>query len=146
MTLRRKAEYGYGDSQEDIRTLLTDYSNRNAYPADHYADALCTCGNTTFRLFLDEEVGAAVRLCARCGVQHPMGDSADYLEEARLGEAECICGSNIFEITVGVALYSGSEDVKWLYLGCRCIQCSLVACYGDWKNEYIGYQELLGAI
>lgn len=31
------------------------------------------------------------------------------------------------------------DDVRWLYLGCRCVTCGLTACYGDWKNEYPGY-------
>ncbi|WP_193378329.1 hypothetical protein [Schlesneria paludicola] len=28
-------------------------------------------------------------------------------------------------------------------LGFRCTACGLTAVYGDWKNEYNGYQELL---
>ena len=146
MALIKKGDYHYGDSQQDIRTYLAGYADRIAYPADHFADARCTCGNATFGLVLDYDQGVAVRTCTRCGLEHAMGDSSDYLDDAELGEAECPCGSNTFEITVGVALYEGSEDVKWLYLGCRCIECSLVACYGDWKNEYIGYQELLSNI
>jgi len=33
--------------------------------------------------------------------------------------------------------------VKWLYLGCRCVACGLVACYGDWKNEFEDFREFL---
>ncbi len=36
-----------------------------------------------------------------------------------------------------------SADVRWLYLDCRCVKCSLVGCYADWKNEYNGYEQLL---
>ena len=146
MTLSKTGEYSYGDSQQDIQTFLTEYANSNEYPIAHFADARCTCVNSTFQLWIDDTEGAAIRVCTACKVEHPMGDRAEYLEDAELGEAECPCGSNSFEITVGVALYEESEDVKWLYLGCRCTQCSLVACYGHWKNEYIGYRELLDAI
>lgn len=34
-----------------------------------------------------------------------------------------------------------SDDVRWLYLGCR--SCGLVGCYADWKNEFNGYEKLL---
>src|SRR4051794_831856 len=146
MALRKKGKYSYGDSQQDIRTLLAKYSDSNGYPIAHFTDVRCSCGNSTFRLFLDDVAAAALRVCIECGLQHAIGDSADYLGEAELGEAECPCGSSIFEVTAGVALYEGSRDVKWLYLGCRCTQCSLVSCYGDWKNEYIDYQQLLDAV
>jgi hypothetical protein len=63
-----------------------------------------------------------------------------------LGECACPCGQEEFEITVGVSLYEESEDVKWLYLGCRCPACGLVAVYGDWKSEYEGYRGLLARV
>ncbi len=146
MALRKKGKFFYGDSQFDIREIVLNYSKKNGYPSSHYGDAACTCGSKLFQLILDDEAGAAVRICTACGVQHPIGDSQDYLDEAKLGECECPCGSGIFEITAGVALYEDSEDVRWLYLGCRCPECGMAACYGDWKNEYLGYQELLSRI
>jgi hypothetical protein len=33
--------------------------------------------------------------------------------------------------------------VRWFYLGCRCVACGVLGCYGDWKNEFNGYQQLL---
>ncbi len=42
-----------------------------------------------------------------------------------------------------MSLYEGSEDVRWLYVGCRCPACGLTAVYGDWKNEFNGYRDLL---
>lgn len=91
---------------------------------------------------IDENQGVALRFCPLCEIEHPMGDSADYLEEADPVLAECTCGETTFEITVGVSLYDDSEDVRWLYLGCRCVNCGLLGCYADWKNEYNGYQTL----
>ena len=76
-------------------------------------------------------------------MEHLIGDSEQFLEDAELEESECICGSNVFNISVGVALYRGSEDVKWIYIGCFCPLCKLVGCYGDWKNEYENYCEFL---
>ena len=143
MALRKRGKYRYGDGQADIRRELQRYSTENAYPTQHFADAVCHCGGKLFRLRLDDTQGAAVRTCAACGREHPVGDSAEYLEDAELEECACPCGGEEFEVTAGVSLYEDSEDVRWLYLGCRCPKCGLVGCYGDWKNEFEGYQELL---
>ncbi len=145
MALQKRGKYRYGDGQADIREEIARYSKANEYPAHHFADAVCRCGRT-FRLLLDEDEGAAVRICAACSDEHPIGDSGDFLAEAELDECACPCGGERFEITVGVSLYEGSEDVRWLYLGCRCPNCGLVAVYGDWKNEFEGYQQLLARV
>ena len=146
MALHRRGEYEYGDSQTDIREELLRYSDANGYIAEHFADARCVCGSTHFSLRIDDNEGAAVHICTACGNEHPIGDSDEYLEESQLEECECPCGSSAFEITVGLALYAESEDVRWLYVGCRCVNCGLTACYGDWKNEYLDYRDLLSRV
>ncbi len=146
MALTRRKGLCYGEGQADIRAELARYSKANAYVAHHFADAVCECGGRRFRLAVDDAEGAAVRTCADCNRSHPMGDSADYLEGASLEECECPCGKDAFEITAAVSLYRGSDDVRWIYLGCRCVACGLVAVYADWKNEYDGYRELLAKI
>ena len=143
MALKRQGKFSYGDSQTDICTELARYSEVNGYPAAHFADALCKCGSRVFRLFIDENEGAAVRECVGCNEKHPLGDSDEYLADASLEECECSCGAGAFEITAAVALYADSKDVRWFYVGCRCPGCGLTACYGDWKNEFTGYQRLL---
>lgn len=146
MGLTQREQIRYGDSQADIRAEILLYSGENGYLAHHFVDAVCPCGNRVFRVQLDDDVGAAVRICTACAREHAIGDSDDYLTEAALGECEYPCGSDHFEITAGVSLYDDSEDVRWLYLGFRCPACGLTAVYGDWKNEYLGYQELLGKV
>ncbi len=96
-----------------------------------------------FGLKLDDDAGVAVRRYGGCNTEHPIGDSDEYLDEAQLAECSCPCGHELFEISVGVALYDDSQDVRRLYLGCRCAQCGLTAVYGDWKNECEDYQSLL---
>lgn len=144
MALTKRGKYRYGESQADIREELLRYSELNTYRTHHFAEAKCDrCGGRVFRLMLDDGAGAAVRHCTVCSREYPIGDSVDYLDEAELQEYACPCGAEEFEITVGVSLYDDSEDVRWLYLGCRCPKCGLTGVYGDWKNEFIGYQELL---
>lgn len=146
MAVIKRGKYRYGDSQGDLREEITRYSKANEYAAHHFADAVCRCGNQTFRLRLDDDEGAAVRTCAACAGEHPIGDSDEFLAEAELSECACSCGGEQFEITVGVSVYDDSDDVRWLYLGCRCPSCGLVAVYGDWKNEFEGYQQLLAQV
>ena len=146
MALRKRGKYWYGDGQADIRDEILRYSTTIKYPAHHYADAVCKCSGKLFWLFLDNTQGVAVRACVGCESEHPIGDSDEFMEEAELEDCACPCGNEEFEITVGVSLYDDSEDVRWLYIGCRCQKCGLTAVYGDWKNEYIGYQELLSKV
>lgn len=146
MATSKKGDYSYGDEQRDLHDELLDYSEANAYSIEHFADAVCVCGSATFILFLDDNQGVAKRVCIACQNEHFIGDSEDYLEDAELEQCECPCGKGEFEITAGVALYSGSDHVKWFYLGCRCVACGLVACYGDWKNETENYRELLARV
>jgi hypothetical protein len=142
MGVRKKGKWWYGDSQADIRTELARFGKSNYLPTE-FADAKCSCGTTTFRLAMDEAQGVAVRTCSQCAAGHPIGDSDEYLSDAELEKVLCLCDGEVFEITVGVALYEDSEDVKWLYVGCRCPSCNLTGCYGDWKNEFQDYRALL---
>jgi hypothetical protein len=145
MGLRKRGKYRYGDSQSDIREELLGYA-KGSYLPTQFADAVCQCGSLQFTLLLDEDEGAVVRTCTLCQQVHPIGDSGEYLEDAELEQCACPCGGEVFEVTIGLALYEGSKDVRWLYLGCRCPGCELTACYGDWKNEYEGYETLLNRV
>jgi hypothetical protein len=146
MSLHKRGQWWYGDSQADIRDELTRVGKLNEYVPTQFADAKCSCGSTVFSLKIDENEGAAVRSCVICSQSHPIGDSGEYLEDANLEECACPCGEEKFEITVGVHLYDGSEDVKWFYVGCRCSFCGIAANYGDWKSEFEDYRALLALV
>jgi len=144
--LKKRNDYWYGDNYTDIHEELARYSESNGYVIHHFADVGCACGGKVFRLAMDDSAGAAVRFCVSCQHEHRIGDSEEYLADASLEECTCPCGSEQFEVSAGVSLYEASEDVRWLYLGCRCRKCGLTACYGDWKNEFNGYRELLACV
>ena len=147
MTISKKGNAYFGTNQVDIKAELSRYSKNNGYEIHHFKDVICACDNKTFTLHIDDEVCVACRTCTSCGVQHVMLDGAEYLEDAELYHAICTCEAEPFEITVGVNLYSNqvglSEDVRWLYIGCRCLKCNQVGCYADWKNEFNGFEKLL---
>ena len=145
MTLKKRGINYFGDTQNDILEALQLYS-QDGYFAEHFQSAFCSCGSNLFSLLVDENEGVAIRVCNSCKNEHPIGDSKEYMEEAELEECECPCGYSVFEITVGVSLYKNSNDVKWVYIGCRCPNCGLTACYADWKNEYENFKEFLKLI
>ena len=146
MALQKRGKYCYGDGQPDIRDEIMRYSTVNDEVARHFADAVCRCGGRSFRLLLDDDAGAAIRICTACSQEHPIGDSDEFLPRAELSECACPCGGERFEITVGVSLFDDSEVARWLYLGCRCPSCGLVAVYGDWNDDFQGYQQLLARV
>lgn len=93
---------------------------------------------------MNEEEGVAARICTACKDEHGIGDSDEYFDEVEsVDEMQCVCGSDEFQITAGVSLYQDSDDVRWFYLGLYCQKCHCLGCYGDWKNEFIGYKKLL---
>jgi hypothetical protein len=59
----------------------------NEYVPTQFVDPKCKCGSTLFQLLVDNEQGAAVRLCAKCKTKHAMGDSDEYLKDATLEQA-----------------------------------------------------------
>src|SRR4051795_5539886 len=106
MALRKRGKWRYGDGQADIRAEIVRYSKQVGYPAEHFADAVCACGGKIFALYLDDTAGVASRVCVVCDAEaHPIGDSAEYIEEADEEECACPCEKEAFEITVGVSLY-----------------------------------------
>ncbi len=147
MSISKNGEAYFGTCQKDIREELSRYAKLTGYEIHHFKDVVCVCGGSTFTLHIDDDECVAGRTCLSCGVQHVMLDGEDYLEDAELYHAICACESEPFEITVGVNLYSGdkglSNDVRWLYIGCRCPKCDQVGCYADWKNEFNGFEKLL---
>lgn len=146
MTLRKKKKQYYGDNHADIAEHLREYT-ADSYRAEHFANAVCKkCKAKAFMVQIDDNAGVCVRTCASCKKAHPVGDSAEYMDEAELDECQCPCGSEVFEITVGVSLYAESEDVRWIYIGLRCTDCGLIGNYGDWKNEYENYKKLLALV
>jgi hypothetical protein len=127
----------------DIRSEITRYSLLNGYSASFFAEASCTCGGSTFKLFSDDTEGAAKRVCVTCRLAQLMGDSADYIEGASVAQNICTCDGEWFSLVAGVAAYAGTKDARWYYIGARCTSCQLVGVYADWKCGVGTVEELL---
>jgi hypothetical protein len=149
MTIRKRGKFWYGDSAADIRQVLAnDY--RKSYPPTVFADAVCECGGRVFSLEVVEDYGEVTWFCKTCTAMYLFHDqeiNGYYEGEADCEGEDCLCPcdqrrTSYFEITVGAALYEDSEDVRWLYIGCRCVACGLTACYADWNRVDLPYPRL----
>jgi len=74
------------------------------------------------------------RLYVECGAAHLMGASSEYADEAQF-ENQCICDHEQFLLVSSVTQYEVSNDVRWYYIGCLCINGQLVGVLTDWKCE-----------
>lgn len=135
MPITKKGRYYYGTEDADIAVEVIRFSTLNEYIATRFQPATCTCGSADFLLLTDEEEGVGKRICAECRTEVLLGDSADYIEGADIDNHICVCDEERFGIISGVALYEDSNDVRWLYIGCRCRRCDLVGVFAHWKCE-----------
>lgn len=71
-----------------------------------------------------------------------MLDSAEFVEDADLGEAACPCGGEIFNVAGGFALRVDGE-VRWVYIGLRCVADGILGCCAEWKIDYSPTAHLL---
>jgi hypothetical protein len=143
--LKAGIRLGERGKMKRLERLIKEYSERNGYPAEHFASSKCgNCNGSEFEILVNTTEGVAARICTKCNSEHGIGDSDDFIDEVdEVFPVECGCGSRAFNIVCGVSLYSDSEDVRWFYLACRCTSCDDAGVYADWKNEFIGYRGLL---
>jgi hypothetical protein len=153
MALQQRGDYWYGDSASDIRVLLS-MDRPGSDPITVFADAVCECGGRVFTLQLDDEYQEAALFCKACDSQHLFHTTNvdGYYEghpEADTEWCGCPCtkrGATYYEITLGASLYDGSDDVRWVHIGCRCVACGLVAFYASWHRIEIPYQTLFARL
>jgi len=143
MALRNQGKQLFADAQADIPEALLAYS-KGSYPASRFADAICVCGCRTFLFATDDENGAAERQCTACESASLIANSAEVEEEMELVQSECTCEGDVFELTLGLAVYTDEPGAtRWIYVGARCVECSLVGCYVDWKCDGDDVEALL---
>lgn len=106
---------------------------------------VCVCGASEFNLGIDDDAGAAIRLCLACESEVVMLESDAVLDEADLYEATCNCDHTIFRVAVGFA-FSATAEVKWVSIGLECTNCQLAGVYLDWKIDYSPSRQLITAV
>jgi len=136
MAIDETGKWWVGSEVADIGGFLDDYSAEGHKVTD-FRISKCACGSEAFHLLADDNEGVAKRICAACGNEHFICDSAEYWEDAEPETWKCVeCGDDVCNIGVGFALYNARDAIKWLYVGCRCSKCHILGCFAGWKIAY----------
>lgn len=142
MTITRKGQTWSGTAAADLDTYLRAFA-AGGYPVSLAVRPRCPCGaGDGFDVLLDDEEGAAVRVCGGCAQEVAMLDSADHLDDAELGRATCPCGGDRFDVAVGYALLDDGE-VRWVSVALRCRVDGRLGVYADWKVDHLPSRHLL---
>lgn len=122
--------------REALIAAIKAYAKGN-YPARDVALVACKkCRRELFEVQLDDAEGCALRRCVHCKTERLFLDSAEYWDDADPEQALCTCEGETFQCAVGFARTRDAKDVKWVYIGLRCIACGLAGVYADWKIDY----------
>jgi hypothetical protein len=126
-----------GESPDDIATFLGAYSEQN-YKVEEFRLCRCDCGSFEFSLDASDVEGVARRRCSKCGNACFICDSSEFWDDAKeIDRWQCTdCYSPDCNVAVGFAFYADKLDIKWLYVGCRCVNCGVLRCVADWKVGY----------
>jgi hypothetical protein len=128
--------------RDELRRSIEEFS-AGGYPVDSVAFSVCTCGNETFAVVLDDEVGVAATVCTVCEEEAALVDSDDHFADVdEVRQAECACGNDEFRAAVGFALDHDAE-VRWVSVGLRCTNDGVAGVYVDWKLDYRPTSHLL---
>ncbi len=149
MALSQRGEYWYGDSGADIHELMARH-RESGDPIEIVRDVICECGGRVFSVQLDDEYQEAAWICRSCDAQylfHAKRVKGYYEGDPDADTEYCRCpctpkGGSYFELAVGVSLYTGREDVDWVFLGCQCVACGLTGYLTEWHRVEYPHAEL----
>lgn len=145
MSIDKSGKWWIGSHPEDIREYLIAFSS-DGYVADDFRLAICDCGNPEFRLWADDGEGTAKRICSSCEKSHLICDSEEYWEVSTPVEWTCVeCESKCANVGVGFSLFEDGE-IRWLYVGERCVGCGVLGCMTQWKVAYSPSKQLLAQV
>jgi ribosomal protein S27E len=130
----KSKKFWSGDCAEDIIEYLNEYTQNEV---KKIVIVKCNeCGLQDFTFQLDDSEGAIEVTCVNCNKKRLLLDSEDYWDDCEPEEAKCsVCKKDFYNIGVGF-VYRDDGDVKWVYIGNRCINCGVLGSWGDWKIDY----------
>jgi hypothetical protein len=142
MAIKKAGKFWRGDDLADLTTYIRKH-RAGGYPVQHVKEVSCRhCGQTTFRVAVDDDDGCALTMCLSCEAEEPLADSGEYLEDADLGECACPCGGETFAVALGFAM-TDDDEVRWISVGLRCLADNTLGVYTDWKVDYLPTAHLL---
>ncbi|MFO0570075.1 MAG: hypothetical protein U0263_30810 [Polyangiaceae bacterium] len=130
-----------------LRREMKQYADANGYPMARSYAPKCKCGakvmsaaygSGTFFIAGDDRDGGALLICGDCDAEGFVADSQTYMRPRLTREGqwrECFCRKRDFQVVVGAAFYADSSDVRWWYVGGRCVHYGVQGVYVDWKDD-----------
>jgi hypothetical protein len=144
VAIDRSGEFWRGTDPADLAFCIRDFAEGN-YPVGPVTPVVCAgCGKDEFAVLLDPDEGFVRRTCTACRSSVLMLDSADAQPDAQPDTATCPCGGETFNAAVGYALL-GDGEVRWVYVGLRCITDGTMGVYAEWKIDYAPSTQLLSS-
>ena len=137
MTLRTVAGRRIGETAEDLQAWLRQLDGCPSIsrtvlascPNEAHADELATW----FYVEADPRESVARRRCLSCGHSTDVLDSAEHWNYPRMWSCKG-CGHSIAEVAAGLHL-EDSDDVTWVALAARCVECGLVEGLTDFNVD-----------
>ena len=136
----RTPEYWTGDSPDDIDEWLGEYTELTDLKVK---PVHCrSCGGNAFKLRVDQDEGAIQVICGSCGKKKILLDGEDVWKECRLRAIKCpSCKEALHNVRIGFQ-YRNNGEVKWVYVGNRCVSCGLLGSVVDWHVTYGPTEEM----
>jgi hypothetical protein len=129
----------------ELAAYIREYQG-GGQAVSHVKDLVCArCRGTVFLLSVDDDEGCVVATCRKCLAGRPIADSAERLQDADIGECDCVCGGDTFAVAVGFAADQGGE-VSWVTVGLRCLTDDVLGVIADWKVDYRPSAHLLTSV
>jgi len=127
----KTGEYLRGDRAGDIVWYLKEYTDGDV--DDTVLTECKSCGRDAFSINVDDVEGAIEVECSSCNARRRLLDGEERWGDCEPVKVECPeCGSTAFNVGVGFA-HRQDGDVKWVYIGARCLHCGLLGCPADWE-------------
>jgi hypothetical protein len=127
-----------GRTFDDLAAFLK-HPEPDGYPVQKVRECVCrSCGGRSFEVAVSEPGDGARRTCLACRSTEFIGDSEEYWDDEAQVEyfCGCPCGSEEFAGAVGFSIREDGDDVRWLFVGLRCLACGSLGLYADWKINY----------
>jgi len=146
MSVDTSGKWWVGSEAADIRNFLEAYAPQG-FEVHEFRLAKCHCGSNSFLIEADDNEGVAKQVCSKCSEEHFLCDSEEYWDEAEPERWKCLeCGCDQTNIGVGFSLYDDDQEIRWLYVGCRCAKCGVLGCFAGWKIAYASSRHLLDQV
>jgi hypothetical protein len=147
VALRMLAGRTVGESVEDLQDWLSQLSD---CPPIH-STVVASCRNerhadepATWFFVESDPIGAvARRRCLSCGDAHDTLDSADHWPAPRMWACSG-CAQSIAEVVTGV--HAENDQVTWVAVGARCVNCGLIAGLTDFTPEPQPFDAIVDAL